>query len=56
MEEQTRLDKIHYWLSRTTEQFDDWWYDGQELVIILKGKEIERYNNKVIDNFLGITN
>lgn len=46
MDQQAKLDLIQYWLSRTTEEFDDWHYDGEELIIILKGKVIERYDNE----------
>jgi|APIni6443716594_1056825.scaffolds.fasta_scaffold67670_2 hypothetical protein len=50
--QQERLDSIRFWLSRTTEEFDEWCYDGEELIIILRGKVIERYDNKLIDEIL----
>jgi hypothetical protein len=50
--EQTKLDSIQFWLARSTEDFDGWHYDGEELVIILREKEIERYDNEVINDFL----
>lgn len=43
---QIRLDKIRKCLSETTEPFDDWYYDGQELKIFLNEELIEVYNNK----------
>ena len=46
IQEQSRLDEIQYWVSRTTEDFDEWYYDGEELIIILRGKVIERYDNE----------
>lgn len=46
MDQQEKLDLIQYWLSQTTEEFDDWYYDGEELIIILRGKIIERYDNE----------
>ena len=52
MNQQERLDSIWFWLSRTTEEFDDWFYDGEELIIIFRGKVIERYDNKSIDEIL----
>jgi len=41
---QNELDKIQFWLSRTTEPFDDWEWDGNTLVVWLNGKPIERYS------------
>jgi len=55
-QEQAKLDLIQYWLSRTTEEFDEWYYDGKELVIILKEKVLERYDNEAINDFVGISN
>ena len=52
MNQQKRLDSIQFWLSRTTEEFDEWFYDGEELIIIFRGKVIERYDNKSIDEIL----
>lgn len=46
MNQQEILDLIRFWLSKTTEEFDDWYYGGVELIIILKGKVIERYDNE----------
>lgn len=51
-EEQTRLDLIQNWLKRTTEEFDDWDYDGTELVIILNNQTIERYSRSDIKEFI----
>jgi hypothetical protein len=46
LQKQERLDSIQFWLSRTTEDFDEWYYDGEELIIILRGKVIEQYDNE----------
>lgn len=56
MQVQSKLDAIQFWLSRTTEEFDEWYYDGEELVITLRGEEIECYDNETIDDFLRIIN
>jgi uncharacterized protein YacL (UPF0231 family) len=50
--EQRKLDRIQSWLARTTEEFDDWDYNGEELIIILRDKIIERYNNLDIKEIL----
>lgn len=51
--QQTHL--IERWLHKTTESFDDWDWDGSELVIFLDDEAIERYSNKdlkkLIENF-----
>ncbi len=43
---QTKLDKIRKFLPETTEPFDDWFYDGEELKIFLNDELIEVYSNK----------
>ena len=52
---QVRADKIRKFLSRTTEPFDDWEYDGEVLIIIIHNKTIEKYSNsdltKIIIDF-----
>ena len=52
---QDRLDKIQFFLKRTTETFDDWDYSGEELTIYLQNKMIEHYFkndlSKIIVNF-----
>lgn len=50
--EQRKLDLIQYWLADTTEPFDDWDYNGDELVIILNEEVIERYNNLDVEKFI----
>lgn len=50
--EEQRLNAIQFWLARTTEQFDDWDYDGKELVIFLNGKPVERYLNRDMKKFI----
>ena len=42
---QNRLDKIQFFLSRTTEHFDDWEYDGDELKLFFCNILIEKYTN-----------
>ncbi len=44
MDIQTQSDKISRFLYYTTEPYDDWDWDGDELVIILNNEIIERYN------------
>ena len=52
MNNQALLDKIFFWLSRTTEYFDDWNWNENELLIFSKGKIIERYSYRDVINFL----
>lgn len=52
VEEQRKIDIIRSWLSRTTEDFDDWNYDGNELIIILNNKVIERHSESDIKEFI----
>jgi hypothetical protein len=40
---QRQADRIQYYLSRTTEPYDDWDWDGDELVVWLDNEPIERY-------------
>jgi hypothetical protein len=54
MNPQRRLDLIQFWLSKTTEEFDEWDYNGEELIIFLSEEAIERYDNKTIDELLGM--
>lgn len=49
---QRQLDIIQSWLSDTTEPFDDWDYDGDELVILLRGNIIERYAKEEMEIFI----
>lgn len=49
---QELLDKISLWLSRTTEYFDDWDWDGNELVLFLNEETIERYSYRDVIEFL----
>lgn len=49
---QRKLDKIQFWLARTTEPFDDWEYDGNELVIFLNEEPIEVYDNETIEEYI----
>lgn len=41
---QKQLDLIARFLHYTTEPFDDWDWDGNELLIFLNNKIIERYS------------
>lgn len=50
--DQRRLDLIQFWLSRTTENFDDWDYDGIELIICFNDNVIERYDNEALKTIL----
>lgn len=50
--EQRKLDLVQKWLAETTEPFDDWDYDGEELIILFEGKIIERYTNVEMINFI----
>lgn len=43
-EQQRELDEIASWLRDTTEEYDDWDWDGEVLIIFLNGKPIERYS------------
>lgn len=52
MSNQELLDKISFWFARTTECFDEWDWDGIELLIYLQGKIIERYSYRDIMEFL----
>lgn len=52
MNNQEILNKISFWLARTTEYFDEWNWDGRELLIYLKGKVIERYSYRDVIEFL----
>ena len=53
--EQDKLDKIQFFLARTTEPFDDWDYDGDLLKIFFGSELIECYKRsdleKVIQKF-----
>lgn len=40
---QRQSEIIEAWLADTTEEFDDWDWDGEELLIFLNGDVIERY-------------
>ena len=44
MDLQTQSDLISRFLHYTTEPFDDWNWDGEELLIILNNVIIERYS------------
>lgn len=50
--EQNRIDHIRKWLSLTSEPFDDWEYDGEELTLILDDKVIERYTVDTLKEFI----
>lgn len=52
MELQNRLDKTQFFLARTTEPFDDWEYDGEELKIFLNDELMEVYNNKDLKDII----
>lgn len=52
---QWQADRIQYFLSRTTEPYDDWNWDGEELIVWIKNEPIERYQladlRQIIDGF-----
>ena len=43
---QIKLDLIQSWIKTTTEQFDDWEWDGKYLTIWFKDIIIEKYSRK----------
>ena len=43
---QNKLDLIQSWIKTTTEQFDDWEWDGKYLTIWFKDIIIEKYSRK----------
>lgn len=47
--EQKELDQITTWLSGTTEEMDDWEWDGELLTIFLDGEEIEKYTKSDLE-------
>jgi len=49
---QTPSDSISRFLHYTTEPFDDWDWDGEELIIILKNEIIERYTYNDLKEFI----
>ena len=47
------LSKIESWLSKTTEEFDDWDWDGETLTLFLNSEVIEKYDkDEVYENIL----
>lgn len=52
LKEQEKLDKLKFWLSKTTEEFDDWDYDGEELIIFLRDEAIEKYKESDLKEFI----
>lgn len=52
LNKQRELDIIQSWLSDTTEPFDEWDFNGEELLILLNGNIIERYTKKEMANFI----
>lgn len=52
LNEQSKLDKIQFWLSRTTESFDDWDFNGNELLILKNGKVLEYFDEETIITIL----
>lgn len=49
---QNSLDKIQFFFSRTTESFDDWDYEDEELKIFLNRNLIETYSNLDLKNLI----
>lgn len=52
IEEQKKLDLIRKWLSETTEPFDDWDYNGKDLIILFEEKILEKYTKKELTLFI----
>lgn len=52
LDEQSQLDLIQFWLSRTTELFDDWDFNGKELSLIKNNRVIEFYDEETVINIL----
>jgi len=48
---QAQSDLIRKWLSETTEPFDDWDWDGNELSIFC-GNEVEKYQFEALKNLI----
>lgn len=44
------LPQIDTWMRDTTEPYDDWKWDGNELVVFLNGEPIERYDRATVYN------
>jgi hypothetical protein len=53
MDEQKQLDLIDRFLHSTTEPYDDWFWDGEELQIIDNNVTIERYNKNDLKEIIG---
>ncbi len=57
---QAQLDAIDRYLHYITESFDDWDWDGEELLIFLENEIIERYSFEclieMIPNFENLCN
>ena len=47
--DQSELDKIQMWLSDTTEEFDDWNWDGSELHLFMNDECVEKYTKKDLE-------
>lgn len=52
LKEQCEIDLVQSWLSDTTEPFDDWDYDGDDLAIILNSEIVEKYSREDIITFI----
>ena len=46
---QGELDAIRSWLKGTTEAYDDWDWDGSELVLFEDDEPIERYSKEDLE-------
>ncbi|MFZ1289198.1 MAG: hypothetical protein WAR79_03880 [Melioribacteraceae bacterium] len=51
-EEQRKIDIIQKWLRESIEPFDYWDYDGEELLILKKGRMPERYSKEDMKIFI----
>lgn len=52
MDIQTQGNLIDRYLHYTTEPFDDWYWDGEELTIMLENNVIEKYTYKDIKEII----
>ncbi len=45
---ETEVHLIERWLHGSSEPFDDWDWDGQELTLFLHAKPIEKYTREIL--------
>jgi len=47
-EQQRQLDAVYRWISRTTEPYIDWDWDGEDLLVIVGKGKYEHYSYEVL--------